>query len=560
MKFKSVKSRVFFAFGLILVTLAVMLVITSFQLKTVIETTEEFADKNLQVLLYGEKMAFRVTQGESAARAYLLTRDKAYKEKFETTFTQHETIRQEATDFGISDKAVNLMENSSSWLKKVNEQVLPLAEMGKQKEAIQALNDLNAEATDVLSGYEQSIRTREALMNEDGNKVINLVENSRSVTVITIVIIMIFSVFVCYTLLKAIMVPLRQVKERLIKIADGQLGLEPIETKSIDEFADLVTTTNTMNTHLREMIENVTTSTLEITNQSDNLTNTSYTVGEGVEQISSTLQEMSAGSESQAVNATVLSEQMAMFTQSIMEISNKGEDVTINAQNIFNMSQNGYNLMLKSSTQMTEIDKLVQNAVTRVHQLESQSLEVSKLVEVIKEVAAQTNLLALNASIEAARAGEHGKGFAVVANEVRTLAEQVHDSVQEITTIVNSVQTETSAVANTLNQGYEEVVQGARQINETQQTFTEMNNGLEVVTNDITNVLHLIKDMSDTATTVNDKVQEIAAISEESAAGIEQTSAATQEVHSSMEVVATSAKDLQNISNQLANVINQFKL
>jgi methyl-accepting chemotaxis protein len=81
-----------------------------------------------------------------------------------------------------------------------------------------------------------------------------------------------------------------------------------------------------------------------------------------------------------------------------------------------------------------------EQAVETVRGLEESSHQIQEAVTLISRIAAQTRLLALNATIEAARAGDAGRGFAVVAGEVKTLADEVSRSSDNIASQVQAAQ------------------------------------------------------------------------------------------------------------------------
>lgn len=111
---------------------------------------------------------------------------------------------------------------------------------------------------------------------------------------------------------------------------------------------------------------------------------------------------------------------------------------------LFNQIQEMLTKTIKSTSLITQN---TEQASKSADHLKNVVKGINEFVNIIKGISDQTNLLALNAAIEAARAGEQGRGFAVVADEVRTLALRSSEASNEISTLIEQVNTRVAEVA-----------------------------------------------------------------------------------------------------------------
>ncbi|MBP2239913.1 methyl-accepting chemotaxis protein [Cytobacillus eiseniae] len=353
---------------------------------------------------------------------------------------------------------------------------------------------------------------------------------------------------------------LGQIVQLSNEIAAGNLHVDAVEYDGNDEIAELSKATNSMKERLQSMIQEISAVSSYVTERSNELNIAANEVSAASEQGASTMQELSGGAEDQASAATELARMMDDYLLKVEEATKSGFMIKSASNEVLTMTKSGDTLMKESQDQMTVINDIMKTSVERVNGLDEQTQQITKLVQVIHEIANQTNLLALNAAIEAARAGEHGKGFAVVADEVRKLAEQVSLSVSDITTIVKGIQTESNNVVSSLQTGYSQVEKGTEKIQLTGETFQKIYQAVNVMSNNVNDISKSLEHVSESSTLMNQSIENIAAVSEESAAGIEQTSATITQTNHSMEEISENAQSLSDLADQLNAMIAKFKL
>ncbi len=105
---------------------------------------------------------------------------------------------------------------------------------------------------------------------------------------------------------------------------------------------------------------------------------------------------------------------------------------------------------------MEIVEKISRQSLDEITALNEQMRQISKIVNLITDIANQTNLLALNAAIEAARAGEHGRGFAVVAGEVKNLAGESKRASNQIESLIKAIQSKSEQTAVSMKNSFVE--------------------------------------------------------------------------------------------------------
>lgn len=273
---------------------------------------------------------------------------------------------------------------------------------------------------------------------------------------------------------------------------------------------------------------------------------TSNAVASASNQISQSTEQMARGAREQAAQTTEIASAIEEMTQTIVENSRNAERTAATAQEARQAAVQGGGVVEETIAGMKRIADVVRTSADTVRTLGVSGEKIGEIISVIDDIADQTNLLALNAAIEAARAGEQGRGFAVVADEVRKLADRTSKATREITSMIRTLQADTSGAASSMEQGTREVDNGIALADRAGKSLS--------------GIVATIQRLTDMVGQIAVASQQQSSASEQISRNIESISSVTRESETSTGQIAQAANDLSRLTEGLHGEIGKFRL
>lgn len=304
-------------------------------------------------------------------------------------------------------------------------------------------------------------------------------------------------------LMHVLMKPLRTLGKAMQAIAEGDGDLTVrLSAQNRDEFGTVAQAFN-------KFVERVHRSMLEVAT-------TTRHINQVVEEVHSSSIVSLASCDEQNQRSTSIATSLNELGATAQEIARNASSASVQASTAKSQAVEGQVVLARTLAAIKELSEKIRLSSGRIEVLNGKTVDIGRILDVIKSISQQTNLLALNAAIEAARAGEAGRGFAVVADEVRSLAHRTQSSAEEIQQMIEELQSDSRTSVTTMDESQQFSAQSIVIATQAGERFDAVTHGITHIDGVNQSVAAATEEQTSVIELLNVDIVEINALNEQS--------------------------------------------
>ncbi|WP_274362674.1 methyl-accepting chemotaxis protein [Paenibacillus thermotolerans] len=381
-----------------------------------------------------------------------------------------------------------------------------------------------------------------------------------SLSVIMAVVGAILAVAIGWLVVIMIARPLQKMSGVMREAENGDLSVTSPFTNRKDEIGRLAVSFNEMIGKIRTLVEQTNRSAEKVLQTASELSDSSRKTAQSAREIATATEQIAAGAGNLAVEAEKGADLTIQMSDRMKEAVTANVQMASAAAEVRDSSGKGSLHMQALSEKTNATEELTRSMVKKVEDLKESTSSIRKILDALNNMARQTNILALNATIEAARAGAAGRGFMVVADEIRKLADQTKQNIDNVGEMTERIRKEIDETVLLVSEAYPMFREQIASVKETNEIFDSVNERMNLFVQQLDAVTDSISHLDQTQKSLTVAMTNVSAVAEESSATSEEVAGLSSEQLGVSESLVELANRLEEVSKGLTDSLTKFRM